>query len=397
MSLLDGAALVALDTETTGFAPAGGHALIEVARVDIDGARVGAAWSSLLNPGRPIPQGATFVHGITDEMVAGAPEPAAIAAPLRRACDGRMLVFHNAAFDLPFIAALMRAHRQPPLFNPVVDTVGLARGLVTARSYSLGALAAIFELPPEPRHRALGDALTTARLFLVLAERWERERGIGSLAELAAISQDVMRVANAGRFRMVDSALPAGPAPGAAPGSAELAPMSAARIPQPGASMHTISEPLTGQAAPEFRLRGPGGQYVTLSEFRGRKNVVLVFFPLAFSPTCSHQLPDLQTWVPRFEALDATVLGISVDSYYANEAFAHRLGLTFPLLSDLHREASRAYGVYLPDKGYSARVTFLIDKQGRVIHREDASDPAGFPSAQHVLDALGRAASPTTT
>lgn len=161
--------------------------------------------------------------------------------------------------------------------------------------------------------------------------------------------------------------------------------------------MHSITEPLTGQIAPEFRLRGPGGPYVTLSEFRGRKNVVLVFFPLAFSPVCSHQLPEIQRALPRFEALDAVVLGVSVDSYYANEAFAQRLGLTFPLLSDLHHQASHAYGVFLPEKSYSARVTFVIDRQGRLVHREDTGDPATIPSLERVLEALGRTASSERT
>ena len=154
--------------------------------------------------------------------------------------------------------------------------------------------------------------------------------------------------------------------------------------------MNAITEPVTGHAAPEFRLRGPGGQYVTLAEYRGRKNVVLVFFPLAFSPLCSHQLPEIQRRLAQFEALDAAVLGVSVDSHYANQAFAQRLGLTFPLLSDLHREASRAYGVYLPDKGYSGRVTFVIDRQGRLAHKEEATDPTGTPSNERVLEALGR-------
>jgi DNA polymerase III epsilon subunit family exonuclease len=395
MGLLDGAALVALDTETTGFSPGAGHALIEVARVNIDGALLGSAWSSLVNPGRPIPPGSTFVHGITDEMVADAPAPAAIAATLRDACQGRTLVFHNAAFDLPFLVALMRASGATPLWNAVADTVGLARGLITSRSYSLGALAEAFGLPAEPRHRALGDALTTARLFLALAARWERERGITSLAELAAVSQDVVRLASRGR--VLESALPAGPAPGAAPGPTVAAPPSAAaRIPHPGAPMTSITEPVTGQTAPEFRLRGPGGPYVTLSEFRGR-NVVLVFFPLAFSPVCSHQLPEIQRALPRFEALDAVVLGVSVDSYYANQAFAQRLGLTFPLLSDLHHQASHAYGVFLPEKSYSARVTFVIDREGRLVHREDTGDPSTIPSLERVLEALARTASSERT
>lgn len=130
-----------------------------------------------------------------------------------------------------------------------------------------------------------------------------------------------------------------------------------------------------GQPAPDFRLKGPGGQFVTLSEFQGRKNVVLVFFPLAFSPVCSHQLPDVQSDLPQFEKYDAQVLGISVDSHYANEEFARQLGLTFPLLSDLRREAAQHYGVLRADAGYSERAVFLIDKQGVVRYRLVSPNP----------------------
>lgn len=194
MALLDGTRLAAIDTETTGMSPAAGAALVEVARVHIDGGALGEAWSSLVRPGRPIPPDATAVHGITDAMVAEAPEPGAVAAELRAQCADLPLVFHNAPFDLPFLIAMFRAHGQPPLLNPVVDTLGLARGLFGAGSNALGALAARLDLPRETAHRALGDARTTARLFLALAARWESERGVRTVAELAAASQDVMRV-----------------------------------------------------------------------------------------------------------------------------------------------------------------------------------------------------------
>ena len=145
-----------------------------------------------------------------------------------------------------------------------------------------------------------------------------------------------------------------------------------------------------GHTAPEFRLRGPGGQFVSLSEYRGKKNVVVVFFPLAFSPVCSHQLPDLQKEMRRLEALDAVVLGVSVDSHYANEAFARQLGLSFPLLSDFDRATSQAWGMLIPDKLYSGRAVFVIDKQGRIAYRDVAPTPAEIPSNAAVLTALER-------
>jgi DNA polymerase-3 subunit epsilon len=181
-----------VDTETTGFDVSASE-LIEVATVAVRDAALGSFWSSLLQPERPIPPDASAVHGITDAMVAAAPPQADVAAELRRRCDRVPLVFHHAAFDLPFLAALMRRAGQPPLYNPVVDTLGLARGLTGAGSRSLSALAERLGLPPEPQHRALGDATTTARLFVALSERWEQERGIRTLDELAAASQDALR------------------------------------------------------------------------------------------------------------------------------------------------------------------------------------------------------------
>ena len=150
-----------------------------------------------------------------------------------------------------------------------------------------------------------------------------------------------------------------------------------------------------GQVAPDFKLRGPGGQFVTLSEYRGHKHVVLVFYPLAFSRVCSHQLPGVEKEMPRYEAMGAVVLGVSVDSHHANEAFAKRLGLSFPLLSDFHHEASLAYGVFLPEKRYSSRATFVIDKHGRVAYKDvadDLGDMAQVPSNDRVLAALERLA-----
>jgi DNA polymerase-3 subunit epsilon len=155
---------------------------------------MGDEWSSLVRPGRPIPREASAVHGITNAMTAGAPGPAEIAGRLRERCAAHPLVFHNAEFDLPFLRALLRGAGQPPLVAPVIDTLGLARGLFGPGGNSLGVLARRLALPPEPPHRALGDARTTARAAVILIERWERERGATSLDEVAAASLDQMRL-----------------------------------------------------------------------------------------------------------------------------------------------------------------------------------------------------------
>jgi DNA polymerase-3 subunit epsilon len=194
VTLFDGARLAVLDTETTGLDPGRGDGLVEVAWVALDGGEIGETWSTLVNPGRPIPPDASAVHGITDLMVRDAPGPAVVAAEIESRCAGRTLVFHNAAFDLPFLAALLRAGGRGPLLHPVLDTLGLARGLGDPGSNSLGALASRFKLEPETAHRALGDALTAARLLRVLAARWESGRGVRTVAELAAASQDAIRL-----------------------------------------------------------------------------------------------------------------------------------------------------------------------------------------------------------
>ena len=193
MSILSGVTVLAVDTETTGMSPADGHRLVEVARVAVVDGVLGEEWSTLINPGRAIPPDATRVHGISEAMVAGAPTAAAAGQLLRAACGDLPLVFHNAPFDLPFLLQLFRDAGAPPLLNPIVDTLGLARGLFGTGSNALGALATRLKLPPETAHRALGDTRTTARLFVELAGRWEREKGARSLNELAAASQDVMR------------------------------------------------------------------------------------------------------------------------------------------------------------------------------------------------------------
>jgi peroxiredoxin len=155
--------------------------------------------------------------------------------------------------------------------------------------------------------------------------------------------------------------------------------------------MMTQTVPEPGQMAPDFKLKGPGGAFYTLSEHRGESPVVLVFYPLAFSAVCSHQLPDLENYIPQFEKAGAVVYGISVDSHHANGAFARSLNLSFPLLSDWKKEASAAYGVLLPDAGYSGRATFVIGKDGRVLYREISESLNSMdliPSPERALAAL---------
>jgi len=146
-----------------------------------------------------------------------------------------------------------------------------------------------------------------------------------------------------------------------------------------------------GQTAPDFKLKGPGGAFVTLSEYAGSRNVVLVFYGLAFSGTCAHQLPGVQKAMHDLEALDAVVFGISVDSHFANAAFARQLGISFPLLSDFKREAAAAYGVLISEAGIAWRSVFVVDKKGTIAYKDVSpvpSDPAEIPSMDKVIEAL---------
>jgi len=193
VSVLSGG-LLALDVETTGWETAPDHGIIEIAWVAIDDGDIGASWSSLVGPSRPIAADAVQVHGITEAELADAPEPSTFAAELRAACEGRTLVFHNAGYDLPRIGRMLAACGRRPLTEPVVDTLGLARGLDGSGENALGALVQRLGLAASPSHRALDDARATAEVLLALAPRWERERGIASLDALAAASQDVLRI-----------------------------------------------------------------------------------------------------------------------------------------------------------------------------------------------------------
>ncbi|TMQ57628.1 MAG: peroxiredoxin [Candidatus Eisenbacteria bacterium] len=127
-----------------------------------------------------------------------------------------------------------------------------------------------------------------------------------------------------------------------------------------------------GDTAPDFTLPDQSGNKVTLSSFRGKKNVVLVFHPLAFTSVCTVQMPGYSKEKQSFEGLDAQVLGLSVDSAPTHKAWAEHLGgIEYPLLADFwpHGEVAKKYGILRPE-GYSERATFVIDKQGIIRHIE---------------------------
>jgi peroxiredoxin len=123
-----------------------------------------------------------------------------------------------------------------------------------------------------------------------------------------------------------------------------------------------------GQEAPDFELRNQRGQTVRLSSFRGAKNVVLVFYPLAFSGVCSSELCAMRDEFPEAERDDVELLTVSVDSGFTHRAWSDKEGFGFGLLSDFwpHGAVAKLYGVFDEDKGVSTRGTFIIDKSGTV-------------------------------
>lgn len=123
-----------------------------------------------------------------------------------------------------------------------------------------------------------------------------------------------------------------------------------------------------GDKAPDFELKDNHGRTVRLSEFRGDKNVVLLFYPFAFTGVCTGELCELRDNLPKFTDRDTRLLAVSNDSIHTLRVFAEQESLEYPLLSDFwpHGEASRAYGVFDEDKGCAVRGTFVIDKEGVV-------------------------------
>ena len=123
-----------------------------------------------------------------------------------------------------------------------------------------------------------------------------------------------------------------------------------------------------GDAAPDFELKDQHGTPVKLSDFKGKKTVVLVFYPLAFSGICTSELCSIRDELPTLGGDDVQVLAVSIDSVFAHRAFGEKEGYEFPLLSDFwpHGEVAKSYGIFNEDAGLAKRGTYIIDKDGVV-------------------------------
>ena len=143
--------------------------------------------------------------------------------------------------------------------------------------------------------------------------------------------------------------------------------------------------------APDFRLINQFGENVQLSQYRGLKSVALVFFPLAFSGVCSGELCELRDNLSLFEDGGVELIGISVDSRHALRAFSEKEGYTFDLVADFwpHGAVSKEYGVFLEDKGFANRATFLIDASG-IIRSSFITAPGEARSIEAYRAALGQ-------
>jgi peroxiredoxin len=186
---------------------------------------------------------------------------------------------------------------------------------------------------------------------------------------------------------LVSAQTPAAQAPAAAPAQAPAPPPPSVKV---------------GDTAPDFDLEwlAPAGdananppkferKRVKLAEFRGKQNVVVAFFPAAFSPGCTNEMKQYQTNHGTFTSANTTILGVSVDSSWSNKAFREQLGVQFPILSDWKRDAAKAYGLYDENSGVARRATFVVDKAGvvrKVDVGRDALDPSGVVGMCQTLE-----------
>ena len=148
-----------------------------------------------------------------------------------------------------------------------------------------------------------------------------------------------------------------------------------------------------GQAAPDFSLFDSEKNKVTLSELKG-KNVVLLFFPLAFTGVCTKELCSVRDNIATYNDTNAQVLGISVDSLFVLDKFKQEQNLNFPLLSDFNKEAAKAFDVLyeifpaFEMQGVSKRAAFVIDKEGVIKYAEICATPGDLPDFAAIQSTL---------
>ena len=153
-----------------------------------------------------------------------------------------------------------------------------------------------------------------------------------------------------------------------------------------------------GTSAPNFTLKrktDDGLAEVSLADHKGKNNVVLLFVPLAFTSVCTEELCGVTQNLDAYDSLQAVVYGISVDSPFAQEAWAKANQIKTPLLSDFNREVNKAYDVQYPDllglQGVAKRSAFVINKEGNIVYSWSHDDPHELPPFDQIKAALEKA------
>ncbi len=153
-----------------------------------------------------------------------------------------------------------------------------------------------------------------------------------------------------------------------------------------------------GTSAPDFTLKtktAQGLEEVKLSDNFGRRATVLLFFPLAFTGVCTEEMCDVSGGISSYESLNAAVYGISVDSPFAQEAWASQEKISVKLLSDLNKTVIKAYDVVFPNLAgvgdTAARAAVVIDKAGHIVYTEQTPTPKDLPNFEAVKAALAKA------
>lgn len=153
-----------------------------------------------------------------------------------------------------------------------------------------------------------------------------------------------------------------------------------------------------GDTAPDFKLKSHKFENVSLSDFKGKKNVVILFFPLVNTSVCEKELCSLRDGMEKYNDVNAEVLAISVDSAFSQKLWAERNGFNFSLLSDFNKEVAPKYGAFydvfapgnLDYKGVAKRSAFVIDKEGTVRYAEVLDNAGEEPDYNSILDTLSK-------
>jgi peroxiredoxin len=157
-----------------------------------------------------------------------------------------------------------------------------------------------------------------------------------------------------------------------------------------------LMTPAVGTQAPDFELPLKVGEApLRLADYQGEKSVVLLFFPLAFSSTCTEEVRYFAEHYSTWRDLSAEVIAISVDSAFVNQRFALDCNADFPILSDFNKDVARAYGVlyeeFMGMKGVSKRAAFVVDRSGVVAFSWVSEDPGLLPPFEEIRDAVSAA------